>query len=243
MFLYISAFHPDICASRAHKIHTEQWRRDEQIFRGINESPAHNLLPIICLLRTIITLCEVLIKFCAECMTELWKAEKLHCHGIRFWIFLTRWHTLKNLILCYRHHNYITFYCFWYPHLQAKTQAHISKVLLDEWRPRFPFPQAKPSAAWWHLLSFHSYPHKLPALRLNTWHRTLREISFVVSGTISSTFKWHQTGGSLFQAYKWRNVQVLHLIHRQSQIADRPRTEFSKWFIMFFIPYSNGWPH
>lgn len=49
--------------------------------------------------------------------------------------FLTRWHTLKNLILCYRHHNYITFYCFWYPHLQAKTQAHISKVLLDEWRP------------------------------------------------------------------------------------------------------------
>lgn len=157
--------------------------------------------------------------------------------------FLTKWHTLKNLILCYRHHNYITFYCFWYPHLQAKTQAHISKVLLDEWRPRLPFPQAKPSAAWWHLLSFHSYPHKLPALRLNTWHRTLREISFVVSGTISSTFKWHQTGGSLFQAYKWRNVQVLHLIHRQSQIADRPRTEFSKWFIMFFIPYSNGWPH
>lgn len=148
--------------------------------------------------------------------------------------FLTRWHTLKNLILCYRHHNYITFYCFWYPHLQAKTQAHISKVLLDEWRPRLPFPQAKPSAAWWHLLSFHSYPHKLPALRLNTWHRTLREISFVVSGTISSTFKWHQTGGSLFQAYKWRHVQVLHLIHRQSQIADRPRTEFSKWFIMFF---------
>lgn len=81
---------------------------------------------------------------------------------------------------------------------------------------------------------FRAKPHKLSALRLNTWLCVLREISFVVAATISSPFKWHQTGGTLFQAYKWPSVQVLHLIHRQSQIADRPRMEFSKWFIVFF---------
>lgn len=81
-------------------------------------------------------------------------------------------------------------------------------------------------------------PHKLSALRLNTWLCVLREISFVVAETISSPFKWHQTGGTLFQAYKWASVQVLHPTDRQSQIVDRPRTEFSKWFIMcFYSPF------
>lgn len=31
--------------------------------------------------------------------------------------------------------------------------------------------------------------------------------------------------GTLFSPYKWPSVQVLHLIHPQSQTADRPRTE------------------
>lgn len=53
--------------------------------------------------------------------------------------------------------------------------------------------------------------------------------------TISSPFKWHQTGGTLFRAYKWASVQVCHLTDRQSQIADRPRTE---WFILrFYSPF------
>lgn len=36
---------------------------------------------------------------------------------------------------------------------------------------------------------FRAKPHKLSALRLNTWPRALREISFVVAATISSPFK------------------------------------------------------
>ena len=81
-------------------------------------------------------------------------------------------------------------------------------------------------------------PHKSSAWRVNTWRAVLREISFVLASTVSSAFKWHQTGGTLFQAYKWASAQVLHLIDRQSQIADRPRTEFSKWFIMcFYSPF------
>lgn len=50
---------------------------------------------------------------------------------------------------------------------------------------------------------FRAKPHKLSTLRLNTWLCALREISFVVAATISSLFKWHQTGCTLFQAYKW----------------------------------------
>lgn len=61
-------------------------------------------------------------------------------------------------------------------------------------------------------------PQKLSVLRLNTWLCVLREISFVAAATISSPFKWHQTGGTLFQAYKWPSAQVFHLIHRPSQI-------------------------
>lgn len=76
--------------------------------------------------------------------------------------------------------------------------------------------------------------HTMSALRLSTWVCVLRETSFVVAATISSPFKWHQTGGTLFQTYKRPSVQVLHLIHRRSQTADRPRMEISKWFFMFF---------
>lgn len=96
------------------------------------------------------------------------------------------------------------------------------------------FNKVNPEPCDGSLSPLRAKPHKLSALRLNTWPCALREISFMVAASISSPFKWHQTGGTLFSAYKCPSVQVLHLIHRQSQTTDRPRIEFSKWFIIFF---------
>lgn len=87
-------------------------------------------------------------------------------------------------------------------------------------------------------IPFGAKPPKRSAWRLNTWLCVLRGTSFVVAASISSAFKWHQTGGTLSQAYKWLSVQVLHLTDRQSQNADRPSSDFSKWFITcFYSPF------
>lgn len=72
---------------------------------------------------------------------------------------------------------------------------------------------------WWQLLSLRGPNHR----KCLPWDSILGSVYWErfhlwQQATISSPFKWHQTGGTLFQAYKWTSVQVLHLIHRRSQI-------------------------
>lgn len=133
---------------------------------------------------------------------------------------------LSNLILSYRGFSWIiTKLYLILPRSWLKVHISFSKCTEYHFMLASRFNKANLEPCVGSSSPFRAKPHKLSASRLDAWLCALREISFVVAATISSPLKWHQTGGTLFQAYKWPNVQVLHLIHHHSQIADRPKME------------------
>lgn len=166
---------------------------------------------------------STLISFLADCMTA---AARRDCES-----FTSIFNKKVNSMLQNLSFYYSLRYSWEEKSLPFQDESNLEKTLISSLPPGFIKQTCCVMAA--SLLS-RGQPHKSPALRLNTWLWVLREISSAVTATVSSPFKWHQTGGSLFQAYKWQSAQVLHLIHRRSQTADRPRTEFSKWFMVFF---------